>query len=105
MSAGLRSRREYCTCVVVQNYDTVRAAAKLGCKPRWLEDNLRRLPHQKFGHNAPVFCDCELRIIQALCTVPAAGEDTTPDRAETQATPSLRSIRPSGSRRQKQPAG
>ncbi|QIY99430.2 hypothetical protein HEP87_42870 [Streptomyces sp. S1D4-11] len=70
MTAGLRNSRPYCTCVVVQNYGYDEAAAKLKIKRRWLEDNVSRIPHQKFGANSAVFCDCELRLIQAMCTVP-----------------------------------
>ncbi|MFF1467961.1 hypothetical protein [Streptomyces mirabilis] len=102
MTAGLRNSRPYCTCVVVQNYGYDEAAAKLKIKRRWLEDNVGRIPHQKFGANSAVFCDCELRLIQAMCTVPPAPaeEEAPPTEAErTTAVMTLRSIKPSGSRR------
>ena len=60
--------RTYCRCTTVQNYDYDGAMEKLGCKRGWLEDNISRLPHQKFGAS-PVFCDCELALIQAMFTI------------------------------------
>lgn len=61
--------REHCSCVVVQNYDYAAAAGKLAIDQRWLERNVSRLPHQKFGAQSAVFCDCDLRVIQAMNTV------------------------------------
>jgi len=52
----------------VQNFDYDEAAAKLGCKRRFLEDNISRLPHQKIGTSV-AFCDCELALIQAMHSV------------------------------------
>ncbi|MFJ3545388.1 hypothetical protein ACIPQH_24870 [Streptomyces rubiginosohelvolus] len=63
------SRRPYCRCKAVRNYDYDEAAAKLGCQPQWLRDNVGKLPRQKFGHNPAVFCECELALIQQMHTV------------------------------------
>ncbi|WP_371799126.1 hypothetical protein OG963_15000 [Streptomyces sp. NBC_01707] len=101
------TRRAYCRCASVRNFDYDRAAEKLGCNRRWLEDNISRLPHQKFGQS-PVFCDCELALIQAMFTVLPVGvlELLSADEGqEMRAEPepervrALRGIRPSGSRR------
>ncbi|MCX4550533.1 MULTISPECIES: helix-turn-helix domain-containing protein [unclassified Streptomyces] len=43
--------------VSLQNYTLEEAAELLRCKPRFLEDNLRDLPHQKIG--AAVAFDAE----------------------------------------------
>lgn len=101
------SRRAYCRCTKVQNYDYPEAAGKLRCSKRWLQDNISALPHQKFGQS-PVFCDCELALIQAMFSVMPAhllalvhADDSGEDTAETAPEPvlSLAGIRPSGARR------
>ena len=80
MKRGLR--REYCTCVEVRNLDYDEAADRLKCNKRWLQDNISRLPHQKYGASA-VFCNCELALIQALFTVfPDAFRDAFEDAPE-----------------------
>ncbi|MFF4900545.1 hypothetical protein [Streptomyces sp. NPDC001068] len=61
--------RRHCVCVEVRNLDYDEAAAALKIKRRWLEDNISRLPHQKFGQQAAVFCMCDLRVIQAIQAV------------------------------------
>ncbi|MBK3625453.1 hypothetical protein JHN59_11465 [Streptomyces sp. MBT49] len=100
MTAGVRDSRPYCSCVVVQNYGYDAAAEKLGIKRQWLEDNVGRLPRQKFGKNEAVFCDCELRLIQAMYTVaPAAAEGRAPEAQTTATVPDIRSIKPSRARR------
>ncbi|MFI0934678.1 hypothetical protein ACH4RG_23510 [Streptomyces sp. NPDC021019] len=63
------SPRAYCRCEVVRNYSYDEAAALLGCKPSWLEDNVSRLPRQKFGQAPAVFCLCEITLIQQMHTV------------------------------------
>ncbi|MBC9729890.1 helix-turn-helix domain-containing protein [Streptomyces sp. TRM68367] len=62
------SRRPHCRCTAVRNYRYEEAAEKLGCKPRFLQENRHRIPHQKIGE-AVVFCECELSIAQSLFTV------------------------------------
>ncbi|WP_405709997.1 hypothetical protein OG264_15920 [Streptomyces xanthophaeus] len=49
----------------IQNYTIEQAAKILGCAPRYLKDNLARLPHQKIGI-AAVFDDDELLEIKAM---------------------------------------
>ncbi|MFJ5890396.1 hypothetical protein [Streptomyces californicus] len=63
------TRRAYCRCKAVRNYSYEEAAELLGCKPSWLEDNVARLPRQKFGQNPAVFCLCEITLIQQMHTV------------------------------------
>jgi hypothetical protein len=94
------TRRDYCVCIEVRNWDLEQAAEKLKCRKRFLEDNLDTLPHQKLGRSV-AFCDCELRLIQARFSVlpPDLGE---PDReAPAHAAPvaALAAIKPSASRR------
>lgn len=99
------TRRAYCRCASVRNYSYDQAAEKLGCNRSWLEGNISRLPHQKFGAS-PVFCDCELALIQAMFTVlPDAVLEllhpATQGQEETQApgpSRSLAAISPSGAR-------
>jgi hypothetical protein len=97
--------RPHCTCAEVRNYDYAAAAEKLGCKKRFLQDRISRLPHQRLGESV-VFCDCELRIIQQMFTVipdeiwqGLLNQDAQP--AETPQAPalSLHNIRPAGARR------
>ncbi|MFB7115169.1 helix-turn-helix domain-containing protein [Streptomyces sp. NPDC056291] len=102
--------RTHCDCAVVQNYNYDEAAAKLKIKRRWLEDNISRLPHQKYGKNEAVFCDCDLRIVQAMHAVlPPDAEaainppEQTPAESTHPATasdvPSLAAIKPAKGRR------
>ncbi|MFD6935308.1 hypothetical protein ACFWAP_04000 [Streptomyces goshikiensis] len=100
------NRRLYCRCTKVRNFNYDQAARKLGCFRRWLEDNISRLPHQKYG-SAPVFCECELALIQDMHTVipvsvlehaaAVAGERGQPP--EPDSVLSLKSIRPAGASR------
>lgn len=99
--------RDYCKCTTVRNYDYGEAAEKLRCRRRWLEDNISRLPHQKFGQS-PAFCDCELALIQAMFTVLPAGVldllqagDRPAERPESKQERgfTLADIRPAGVRR------
>ncbi|MFF4292198.1 hypothetical protein ACFY0N_00910 [Streptomyces vinaceus] len=62
------NRRDYCRCTRVRNYTYDQAAKKLGCARRWLEDNISRLPRQKYGQN-PVFCECELALIRDMFSI------------------------------------
>ncbi|MFM9590796.1 hypothetical protein ACKI16_29840 [Streptomyces scabiei] len=107
-TAGLRSARPHCTCVVVQNVDYDGAAAKLGCRRSWLTERIKQLPHQKIGE-AVAFCDCDLRLIQAMCTaIPEqmlrdlTGPGPEPEQETPPATTgrrSLHDLRPAGARR------
>ncbi|KQW13595.1 hypothetical protein [Streptomyces sp. Root369] len=67
-TAVRRQERPHCTCVEVRNYDYDAAAQKLGCKKRFLQDRISRLPHQRLGESV-AFCDCDLRIVQRMFTV------------------------------------
>ncbi|MFB7031746.1 MULTISPECIES: hypothetical protein [unclassified Streptomyces] len=76
----------------LRNHTLAEAAELLGCKERYLEDNLARLPHQKIGI-AVVFDDEELAQIREMHRV-------RPQLASTSAaTPTLAHIRPKGARR------
>ncbi|MFJ4469491.1 hypothetical protein ACIP2X_18635 [Streptomyces sp. NPDC089424] len=105
---GPLGSRSHCTCVVVRNYDYDEAASKLKIKADWLRDHISGLPHMKFGHNAAVFCDCDLRLIQAMNTVlpPRAAALLTPPEASsaTPADPAYAALRPSKGRK-RQTAG
>lgn len=96
--------RAYCRCSRVQNVDYDGAAERLCCNRRWLEDNIGRLPHQKIGQ-AVAFCDCELALIQAICTVMPPGvlpdDDPGEQQAEETKVPALAAIRPAGARRRR----
>jgi hypothetical protein len=101
------TRRDYCKCTTVRNYNYGEAAEKLRCRRRWLEDNISRLPHQKLGQS-PAFCDCELALIQAMFTVLPAGvldllraDDAQAERSEPEpeSVHPLAAIRPAGRRR------
>lgn len=95
------SRRPHCTCVTVQNYDYDQAAEKLGCHRSFLERKISQLPHMKLGEST-VFCECDLRLILQLFTVVPesvwAALTPQPDN-QSIATPTLRSIKPSGAGR------
>jgi hypothetical protein len=100
--------RRHCVCVEVRNLDYDEAAAALKIKRRWLEDNISRLPHQKYGNNPAVFCHCDLRLIQAMQAVmPADAEAVLKPPAEKPAetdttappVPALAALRPSQGRR------
>ncbi|GHA93971.1 hypothetical protein [Streptomyces chryseus] len=103
-AAAVSARREYCRCTTVRNYRYPEAADKLGCKEGWLRDHISSLPHQRIGE-AAVFCECELAIIQALCSVmPTTVElaltqaEAAPTSAENPAA-NLRTIRPAQGRK------
>ncbi|MFJ4907693.1 hypothetical protein ACIQCR_24740 [Streptomyces sp. NPDC093249] len=76
-----------------RGYSPAEAAELLGCKPRYLTDNLARLPHQKLGA-AVVFDDEDLTQIRDMHRV----RPVRPSAASTVPT-SLAQIRPKGSRR------
>ncbi|MGW2951611.1 hypothetical protein [Streptomyces eurythermus] len=90
--------RRHCTCVEVRNLTYDEAAAALRVKRRWLEDNIRCLPHMKFGGQPAVFCHCDLRLIQAMRTVlpPEAQRvldaPTTDDQHALTEMPTIRSL-------------
>ncbi|MGY3199825.1 hypothetical protein [Streptomyces sp. TE5632] len=103
--------RKHCVCTEVRNLDYDEAAAALKIKRRWLEDNISRLPHQKFGANPAVFCDCDLRLIQAMNTVMPAEADAVlnppaaePAKPTIPAVPAYAALRPSQGRK-RQTAG
>ncbi|MFI9417989.1 hypothetical protein [Streptomyces werraensis] len=100
MKTALRETRPHCTCIEVNNVGYDEAARKLGCKARFLQDRIRRLPHQKLGESV-AFCDCDLRVIQQMFTViPDQVWELLLDQrpAETPMPLSLRSIKPAGAR-------
>ncbi|MFF2573806.1 hypothetical protein [Streptomyces sp. NPDC058084] len=73
------------------NYSLEKAAALLGCRQGYLEDNLRRLPHQKIGREV-VFDDDDLNEIKAMHRVrPSASPAASGPRT-------LATIRPKGAR-------
>ncbi|MER7814046.1 hypothetical protein [Streptomyces sp. NPDC096153] len=61
----------------LQNYNILQAAELLGCKPRYLEDNLKRLPHQKIGASV-VFDEDEIAEIKAMHRVRPASAQAEP---------------------------
>lgn len=82
-----------------RNYGYDDAAERLGCKRRWLEDNIKRLPHRKFGREV-AFSDADLAWIDEHHKVepPSTGERQEKPADEGREL-SLASIRPSGRRR------
>ncbi|MFF5968152.1 hypothetical protein ACFY64_31415 [Streptomyces collinus] len=102
-TAVRRPSRPHCTCTEVRNYDYDAAAAKLGCKVRFLKDRISRLPHQRLGESV-AFCDCDLRVVQRMFTViPDEIWDqlVNPQHAEEPAktaSRSLHSIKPAGAK-------
>ncbi|MFC9604625.1 hypothetical protein ACFTTN_14340 [Streptomyces niveus] len=81
----------------LQNFTIDEAAELLRCKKRFLEDNLQRFPHQKFG-KAVVFDENELLAIKDSCRVRQA--EATDHGPQTEVpVAALASIRPSQSRR------
>lgn len=78
----------------LQNYSIEEAAQALRCYPRFLEDNLKRLPHQKIGA-AVVFDEDELRAIKDMFRVRPT-EFATPMQASANKSLSLATITPSG---------
>jgi hypothetical protein len=93
--------RPHCSCEDVQNISTEEAAARLGCRERLLKENLRRIPHMKFGDQR-VLCPCELRIAMRLFTVVPAVPAVEAEPADaTNAVTRLRSVKPSGAKRSK----
>lgn len=92
---------------MIQNFTVDEAAEKLRCKPRFLTDNLHRLPHQKIGV-AVVFDEGDLAKIQDMHRVRPRDETSPPANAQqTDAAAmdvpdralSLGTIRPSQRRR------
>jgi hypothetical protein len=103
-TAVRRPSRPHCTCTEVRNYDYDAAAEKLGCKKRFLQDRISRLPHQRLGESV-VFCDCELRIVQQLFTVipeeiwEGLLNQQPAETPQKPARPALHAIKPAGARR------
>ncbi|WP_069737447.1 helix-turn-helix domain-containing protein [Streptomyces sp. EN27] len=74
------------------NYTVAEAAEYLRCKPHFLEENLKQLPHQRMGR-AVSFDESELEAIKDMFRV-------RPERVHASTTPAptslkLASIRPS----------
>lgn len=78
--------------LVTRNYSIDEAAEILRCKPRFLEDNLARLPHQKIGASV-AFDDDELAAIKDMHRVRPMAAAAAPA-----AQRSLAQIRPKGAR-------
>ncbi|MFE6223301.1 hypothetical protein [Streptomyces sp. NPDC057854] len=74
------------------NYDLQQAADFLKCSPRFLEDNLRSLPHQKLGR-AVAFDEHDLMEIKDMFRVRPAST-----AAPSTTVRSLSQIRPKGAR-------
>lgn len=73
-----------------QNYSLAEAAEYLRCRPHFLEDNLKQLPHQRMGR-AISFDERELEEIKDMFRI-------RPHQAQTSGQPpalALASIRPS----------
>ncbi|MEV8395628.1 MULTISPECIES: hypothetical protein [unclassified Streptomyces] len=84
--------------MIAENYDIEEAAKLLRCFPRYLEDNLRHLPHQKIGA-AVAFDERDIEAIRDMHRVRPVPRDkggTTPSAASTL---TLASIQPSLRRR------
>jgi hypothetical protein len=99
--------RQHCVCTVVQNLDYDEAARALKIRKRWLEDNVSKLPHQKFGQNPAVFCMCDLRVIQAmqavlppeaLAVINPPADQAAPTPAVTPTAPPYQAARPAKGR-------
>jgi hypothetical protein len=73
----------------LRNYSIEEAADILRCFPRFLEDNLKRFPHQKLGA-AVAFDVADLVAIKDMCRV-----RPTVVAAAPKAAPTLANIRPS----------
>ncbi|WP_432116606.1 hypothetical protein [Streptomyces sp. S1] len=74
------------------NFDLDEAARFLRCAPRFLEDNLQKLPHQKIGR-AVSFDEADLSEIRDMFRIrpTSTADSTSPVRALSQ-------IRPKGAR-------
>ncbi|MFJ8760796.1 hypothetical protein [Streptomyces cyaneofuscatus] len=75
-----------------QNYDLAEAAEYLRCKPYFLEEHLKELPHQRMGRSIS-FDESELEEIKEMFRVRPA------QQATTSAPLALASIQPSKRRR------
>lgn len=82
----------------LQNYSVEQTAAILGCKIRFLTDNLRTLPHQKIGGAEPVFAAEDILEIKSMFRVLPAAPARAPASPDA-GTPSITQIRPKGARR------
>lgn len=92
----------------LRNYSLEEAADILRCRPGYLEENLKNLPHQKIG-KAVAFDDAEIRAIKEMhrvhpdATAPATVTASTAVAAPMQAvTPAVSSLRPSQKHRRRQ---
>ncbi|MFF9248846.1 helix-turn-helix domain-containing protein [Streptomyces globisporus] len=73
------------------NYTVAEAAEYLRCKPHFLEENLKQLPHQRMGR-AISFDESELEAIKDMFRV---RPDVQASTATAPASLTLASIRPS----------
>lgn len=78
--------------MIAPNHSLEKAAELLGCFPRYLEDNLKRLPHQKIGA-AVVFDDDEIAAIKDMHRVRPQGLAAVQTEAPTEVS-DLKTIRP-----------
>lgn len=73
-----------------RNFDMAEAAEYLRCRPHFLEDNLKQLPHQRMGRSIS-FDERDLEEIKDMFRI-------RPGRAQTSGSPAplaLASLRPS----------
>ncbi|MFF9146354.1 hypothetical protein ACF1BN_15985 [Streptomyces sp. NPDC014861] len=77
------------------NLDIKQAAEFLKCAPRFLEDNLKRLPHQKLGQSVAFDLD-DLAEIKDMFRVRPGARSVRPAPAAD--VSSLSRIRPKGAR-------
>ncbi|MGW6739687.1 hypothetical protein ACWGDX_02885 [Streptomyces sp. NPDC055025] len=82
--------------MIAENYSLDEAAQLLRCFPRYLKDNLDKLPHQKIGA-AVVFDASELEAIKEMHRVRPAEQPETAPTATSVLT--LAGIKPSQGRR------
>ncbi|MFJ6014540.1 hypothetical protein [Streptomyces sp. NPDC092952] len=83
----------------LQNYSLEEAASVLRCYPRYLQDNLSRLPHQKIG-GAVVFDESELLAIKDIHRRrPQSTDEGDASGTGTRPPVALAAIKPSRGRR------
>lgn len=96
--------RPHCRCDRSETFNYDQAAEELRCKPRFLQDRIKDLPHMKLGESVS-FCRCEIELIRdKFGHVPAwVLELVNPAPAPALAAPvitpavtALKSIRPAG---------
>lgn len=83
--------------MIASNYSLEEAAEILRCRKRYLEDNLKRFPHQKIGQ-AVAFDDDEIAAIKDMHRVQPPEAATVQSKAPAEVS-DLARIRPKGRRR------